>query len=482
MSTSPIVPGFHPDPSICRVGEEYFLVNSSFEYLPGVPIRRSRDLVAWELIGNVLDRPSQMEKASTGHGIFAPTLRHHDGRFWMITTDFDRIRDGQLIVWADDPAGPWSDPVFTTGATGIDPDLVWDGDDCYLTWANFFAEYPIQQAKIDPYSGRLLSEPRPLWHGTGLAATEGPHLFQHDGWWYLLTAEGGTERGHVVSIARSRAVSGPFEANPAGPVLTHRSTTHPVQNTGHADLVELVDGSWAMVYLGVRARGVTPRFHVNGRETFLAHVEFVDGWPVVDEDRYQVEALSHSLEESFDGPELGPEWIVAGRWLADFGRLEDGLHLDAASEDGPSMVGIRALDETWAFEVELAEGDASLIIRLDDDHAARVRRRADTVVAEVTIGSVRSTLGASVPSPDGRAVLRARSTSGEKVLTSSRGPDTLTFSVEIDGVETDLGSIDGRYFSTEVAGGFTGRVLGVEAGATSSRVRRIAYKGGPVEG
>ncbi len=125
MSATPIVPGFHPDPSVCRVGDDYYLVNSSFEYLPGVPIFHSRDLANWQQLGNVLDRPEQLSLPSSrgGGGIYAPTLRHHDGRFWMITTNINQVRAGHLIVSATDPAGPWTTPVYTKGAVGIDPDL-----------------------------------------------------------------------------------------------------------------------------------------------------------------------------------------------------------------------------------------------------------------------------------------------------------------------------------------------------------------------
>ncbi|MFD3606356.1 family 43 glycosylhydrolase, partial [Streptomyces sp. NPDC058656] len=163
MSHRPIISGFHPDPSVCRVGEDYYLVNSSFEYLPGVPVLHSRDLLHWEQIGNVLDREDQLTLASGrgSGGIFAPTLRHHGGRFWMITTNIADVRRGHLIVTAEDPGGPWSTPVHTTGAVGIDPDLAWDADGtCHLTWASGQPETPILQAAIDPATGVLLSEPR----------------------------------------------------------------------------------------------------------------------------------------------------------------------------------------------------------------------------------------------------------------------------------------------------------------------------------
>jgi xylan 1,4-beta-xylosidase len=245
MASNPIIAGFHPDPTICRVGEDYYIAVSSFEYFPAVPIFHSRDLVRWTQIGNILDRESQLDlrKAIDSGGIFAPTLRHHDGRFWLVTTNQAQMAQGQLIVSAEDPAGPWSEPVFVAGALGVDPDLAWDEVGvCHLTWSTFGDASIILQAAIDPWTGALLSEPQRLWSGTGLAAPEAPHVYLRHGWWYLLIAEGGTARGHAVSVARSRSITGPYEGSPANPIFTHRSTADPVQNTGHADLVELPSG------------------------------------------------------------------------------------------------------------------------------------------------------------------------------------------------------------------------------------------------
>jgi xylan 1,4-beta-xylosidase len=194
------------------VGEDYYLVRSSFEYAPGLPIYQSKDLLGWRQIGCVLDRPSQLAVAGApaSGGVYAPTLRYHDGRFYLITTNVSD-RAGQLLVTAQDPAGPWSDPVWVPDALGIDPDLAWDAE--------------------------------------------------------------GTESGHAVTVARGACATGPFEASPFNPFLTARSTDNPVQNTGHADLVQRPDGRWAMVYLGTRPRGYAPQWHVLGRETFAVR------WP-----------------------------------------------------------------------------------------------------------------------------------------------------------------------------------------------------------
>jgi xylan 1,4-beta-xylosidase len=213
-SSRPVIPGFFPDPTICRVGADYYLAASSFEYFPGAPVFHSQDLVSWEQIGNILTRRSQFvpgDRRSSG-GIFGSTLRHHAGRFWFVTTNMSDFGGGHLLLTAEDPAGPWSEPVQIAGTLGIDPDLAWDNDGvCYLTWVGLGPGEDasgIVQARLDPVAGRLLERPRKLWQGSGLAYPEGPHLYQAGSRWYLLLAEGGTERGHSVSVSRGRSPEG----------------------------------------------------------------------------------------------------------------------------------------------------------------------------------------------------------------------------------------------------------------------------------
>ncbi len=278
---NPVIPGFFPDPSVCRVGDEFFLVASSFIYSPGVPIFRSSNLVDWTQIGNVLDRPSQLDLTATHDwsslGIYAPTLRHHDGRFFMITTNVGSTGAKSFLVTSKDPAGPWSEPV-PVPVPGIDPDLAWDRrGNC---WVHFSGLGGIARCRIDSGTGSFLDGPNRTWSGTGLQYPEAPHLYEREGIWYLLIAEGGTHGGHCVSIARGPSPVGPWEAAPGNPILTHRSTDSPIQNTGHADLVEFTDGSWWMVLLGVRPKGIGPGFHTLGRETFLVPVRWEDAWPV----------------------------------------------------------------------------------------------------------------------------------------------------------------------------------------------------------
>ncbi len=293
---NPILRGFHPDPSLCRVGEDYYLVNSSFSYYPGVPVYRSKDLVHWNQLGYALDRPSQLQVTweDISGGIFAPTIRYHDGLFYLITTNMTTHQN--FFVTAQDPAGPWSDPIVIPEAGGIDPSLFWDEDGkVYYTgtapWNDpRFPEPGIVCSEIDLETGHLMGDLWMIGQGSAREATspEGPHLYQKDGWYYLLIAEGGTEYHHAVTISRSKDIHGPFQQCPDNPILTHRHLGHryPVQTIGHGDLVECQDGSWYMVCLGSRSINGT---FLLGRETFLLPVVWVDGWPVCSPDTGKVE-------------------------------------------------------------------------------------------------------------------------------------------------------------------------------------------------
>ncbi|MGW6393231.1 glycoside hydrolase family 43 protein [Streptomyces sp. NPDC055103] len=487
--TNPVIPGFHPDPSVCRVGDDYYLVCSSFEYFPGIPVFHSRDLVNWTQIGNALDRPGQLRlprDMPSSAGIYAPTLRHHDGRFWLIVTNVGDT--GNVLFTATDAAGPWSDPVRLPGVPGIDPDLVWDEDGtCWCTVAG------MSQFRIDPYSGKVLGEPRRLWSGApGAKAPEAPHVYRIGDYWYLLIAEGGTERGHSVSIARGPTPSGPFEPCPANPILTHRGTDHPIQNTGHADLVQAPDGSWWMVLLGVRPRGGTPGWHVLGRETFLAPVTWADGWPVVGDLLPEMPVPAWPLRpgpvpplrDDFDRAELHPRWISPRERPATLCTTEERsgwltLRAAGASLDEPDVtfVGRRQqhLSCTARTLVDPADGRGGLAVRLDERHHYEIEASTGTVTVFARVGPLRTEV-ASAPVPPGPVVLGVEITPqppGEP----RTGPDRIAFGVEAaDGTSTTLGTLDGRYLSTEVAGGFTGRVLGMYAAEGTVRFDWFAYE------
>jgi beta-xylosidase len=478
---NPVIAGFHPDPSICRVGGDYYLACSSFEYFPGVPIHHSRDLVHWEHIGNALDRPSQLclpSATPSSGGIYAPTLRHHDGRFWLVTTNI-APGGGTALFTAEDPAGPWSEPVAVPGVTGIDPDLAWDSQGrCWCTYAG------IEQVRIDPLTGQAFGGPRRLWSGTpGVQAPEAPHLYRIGDHWYLLIAEGGTERGHGVSVARGPAPDGPFEPCPANPVLSHRSTGRPIQNTGHADLVQAPDGSWWMVLLGVRPRGGTPGWHVLGRETCLAPVTWIDGWPVVGEVAPVMAAppwppcppVAPPARDDFDTGCLSPSWVSVRSWPAGSWSTTDRpgwltLRARGGSLDDPDVTFVGRRQQHLSCRVRAlidpAGGCGGLAVRLDERHHYEVEAGGGEVRVVARTGSVRATV-ATRPVPAGPVRLRI------DVLASPPGdfdpccgPDVLRLGVEEAGdALTPLAELDGRYLSTEVAGGFTGRVIGLYAAA-----------------
>lgn len=348
--TNPILPGSHPDPSICRVGETYYIVNSTFEYFPGLPIHESTDLVNWELVGYGLHREEQcsgvvnlIDVQSDG-GIHAPTLRHNNGLFYIITTNVYSHPEKKetdfvnFIITAEDIEGPWSDPHVLEGAPGIDPDIFFDDDG--KVWyvgthspenPNFPGEGEIWLQEIDLKNWKLTGERYFLWRGAcGGVWVEGPHMYKKDGRYYLLVAEGGTSFNHAVMIAVSDNITGPYTSNQRNPIFTtrHLSYDNWVVSTGHADLVELPDGRWYMVALGVR--GDELRGSNMGRESFLLPVEWEREpfewkeikyeWPVIAPETGKMERFTplpfpekpqyrnDAFSDNFDADKLHLEW------------------------------------------------------------------------------------------------------------------------------------------------------------------------------
>ena len=285
---------------------------------------------------------------------------------------------------------------------GIDPDLAWDDEGrCWCTYAG------VEQVRIDPATGQSLGAPARLWSGTpGAQAPEAPHLYRVGEHWYLLIAEGGTERGHGVSVARGRTPYGPFEPCPANPILSHRSTGRPIQNTGHADLVDAPDGSWWMVLLGVRPRGGTPGWHVLGRETYLAPVSWVDGWPVVGEVEPVMAAppwppspvAVAPVRDDFDDDRLHPRWVSVRSRPADCWSVTErpgwlSLRARGGSMDDPDVtfVGRRQQDLSCRVRslVDPADGRGGLAVRLDERHHYDIEVGDGEVRVSARIGSVR---------------------------------------------------------------------------------------------
>lgn len=284
---NPIIRGFHPDPSICRVGSDYYLVTSTFEYFPGIALFHSRDLVNWKQIGNCITRPGQLDyaKFKDSGGVWAPTIRCYKGRFY-VTAAIDGM--GNMIMHTDDINGEWSAPVWTDFG-GIDPSICFDGDEAYYCTNDFTNGHEaIVLAKIDPDTGIRKEECREIWNGTGGGWLESPHVYHIGDYYYILAAEGGTNYTHMETAARSKNIYGPYENCPYNPVLTNRNdTTKQIQCAGHADLIDDENGNWWMVHLGTRSvlKSKTPL----GRETFLTPVEWKEGWPVAVNRRAKLE-------------------------------------------------------------------------------------------------------------------------------------------------------------------------------------------------
>lgn len=301
--TNPVLPGGFPDPSICRVGDTFYLVNSSFEYFPGLPIHKSKDLINWELIGHGLSRQAQcvgkinLHDVQDNGGIYAPTLRYHNGVFYIITTTIykesitNRSSATNFILTATNPEGPWSNPIIIEGAPGIDPDLFFDDDGRVWYTGNhqprdpsFDGETEIWMQELDPKDFQLIGKRHFLWRGAcdGVWA-EGPHIYKKEGRYYLLIAEGGTSFNHAVMVAVSDQITGPYTANKRNPIFSSRQLSFDnwVHSTGHGDLVALEDGRWFMVLLGIR--GELNRASNMGRETFIVPVEWE--WDIYRDER-----------------------------------------------------------------------------------------------------------------------------------------------------------------------------------------------------
>ena len=277
---NPAIKGFHPDPSVCFDGQDFYLVISTFEFFPGVPVFRSRNLVNWELIGHCLTEEEQLPlgECRPSGGIYAPTIRYHEGIYYMVTTNVSC--GGHLIVHTKNPAGKWSAPV-SVEQDGIDPSLLFDGDKVYFVSTLFQdGRQAIAMCEIDPLTGEKRTPSTVISHGCGGKFPEAPHQYRIGEYYYLMLAEGGTEYGHMVTISRSKSPYGPYKPCPHNPILTHRDEqVNPIQCTGHADLVQDANGNWWMVCLAVRPIGTL--LHNLGRETCLAPVKWENGWPVV---------------------------------------------------------------------------------------------------------------------------------------------------------------------------------------------------------
>lgn len=507
---NPVLAGFHPDPSVVRAGDRFYLVNSSFVYFPGIPVFESTDLVHWKQIGNVIERPSQLDFDGLGvsRGVFAPTIEYHDGTFYVVNTAVDS--GGNFLATAKNPAGPWSDPVWLPTIDGIDPSLFFDDDgEVYLLnngppegeprydghraiWMQAFdlaGRRPVGPRKV-LLDGGVDPSKKPIW-------IEGPHIYRRHGWYYLVCAEGGTGPDHSQVVLRSRSVWGPYAPYADNPILTQRDLAadraQPITNAGHADLVEAADGSWWAVFLASRTYG---QVHYNtGRETFVLPVTWRDGWPTIlehgraipqvaagpkfiDRDASQAPMSGNfTWRDEFDAPALDRAWMyvrVPRRPWADLrahrGRLA--IHPLAEGLDSlrnPSFLARRqqhiAFEASTALAVPARPGVAAGIAAFQNERywyffGARRAGEAVELFLEKSGGRGPETVAMAVIKPD--AMLKLK-------IAGNGGACSFAFDADGKGWKWLRQNDDGTILSTDVAGGFVGAVVGPYARVVQNR-------------
>ena len=500
---NPILAGFHADPSIVGANGKFYLVNSSFTYYPGIPVFESVDLVHWKQIGNVIDRPTQLDfdGLSVSRGIFAPTIEFHDGTFYVVTTATDS--GGNFISTARDPAGPWSDPHWLPSVDGIDPSLFFDDDgkvylinnDAPPGPARYEGHRAIWMQQIDLAAFKPVGPRRVLVDG-GVEPSknpiwiEGPHIYKREGWYYLSDAEGGTGPQHSQVVLRSRDVWGPYIPYPGNPILTQRELPDdrplPITNAGHADLIEGPDGSWWAVFLA--SRNYQKRHYNTGRETYLLPVRWQDGWPqILPTDQaipYVVKAPSWMQgqasqapltgnfveRDAFDGPTLAAHWLrvrVPKQAWADLGDRPGMLAVHPLAENldtlrNPAFLGRRQQHLRFEASTEMsrpATGVAAGLAAFQSEaywyflgvRSVRGDRLSVFLEGRDGSGSTRTLASREVPAS---AVLRLK-------IAGDEADYAFSFDTgDGQGWQTLARDVDGTVLSTDRAGGFVGALLG----------------------
>ncbi|WP_037083104.1 glycoside hydrolase family 43 protein [Pseudoxanthomonas sp. J35] len=512
---NPVLKGFHPDPSVVRVGGDYYLVTSTFGWFPGIPVFHSRDLVHWTQIGNAIDRTTQLDfgRHDLVNGVFAPAIEYHDGTFYIVNTCFPDC-GGNYVITAKDPAGPWSDPVWLPDlAGGIDPSLFFDDDGRAWIVNNDLPEggerwnghRAIWLQEFDAKALRTIG-PRKVILDGGIDPAEkpeyveGPHLFRHGDWYYLTAAEGGTGEMHRQVILRSRQVTGPYEPWAGNPILTQRDLPRerpfPVTSAGHADLVGTQDGDWWALFLGNRPYPPAEGHYVNtGRETFLMPVRWEDGWPritapgetvpyVLDAPRLPRGSAAlptsgnFTLRDEFDGHTLPLYWMTVRNPREAWYRLDDGaLHLRArgillGQRDNPSFLARRQQHQHATATTAMRFAP-----RRDGDIAGLVAFQNEAYWYLLALTREDGALKIVLDRRDGRqrdepatgtrlasATLPAQAMEELRLRIRARGA-TCDFQYAIGEGDwrTLAEGVDGTLLSTAVAGGFTGAVFGIYA-------------------
>ncbi len=517
---NPVIPGFYPDPSICKVDDNYYLVNSTFAFYPGVPVFQSKDLVNWKQIGHVLDRPSQLDLdgLNISQGIFAPTIRYNKGIFYMITT---LVGNGDnFFVTADKPEGPWSDPVWLPDVTGIDPSLFFDDDGrSYIVFNSdppdnislYEGHRAIWMYEFDPLEKKTFGEKHLIVNGgTDISKEpiwiEGPHIFKVNKYYYLIAAEGGTEINHSEVVFRSKSIKGPFTSYENNPVLTQRhldiNRPFPVTCTGHADIVQIPNGDWWAVFLGCRP--YEKNFFNTGRETFLVPVTWINDWPVLNhgfetvrysypipqlkEHKWENPVLNgnFTVKDEFENENLDFAWIfirtVRDKWYSlkeSPGNLRINLRPEVIwGKYNPSFIGRRQqhaycyASAALTFSPVSENESAGIAAFQNSTHFYYLCKtlRDNKEVLQLIKGENPVNTGTE-ENRDNRYKLIKEialddNETGKKLFLKieASGSEYSFFYSAVEGEWKTLAEgAEGKYLSTEVAGGFVGTILGMYA-------------------
>lgn len=495
---NPILAGYYPDPSITRVGENYYLINSSFAHFPGIPVFHSKDLVQWIQIGNAIDRPSQLnfDGLTVSRGVFAPDISYHDGLFYIVNTCVDCR--GNFVITAKSPSGPWSNPVWFE-FEGIDPSIFWEGDTAYIVNNGAPNEPPrydghraIWVQEFDYKQLRMVGERTQIVNG-GVDISkkpswiEGPHLIKRNGYYYLIAAEGGTGDKHSEVVFRSKSVRGPFLPYAGNPILSQRdldpNRPNPVTSAGHAKFVETQNGEWWATFLATRPYG--PDLYNVGRETFMLPVTWVNDWPMILEPGKRIPFVAPipnlprqprapqstggndlTYAEEFDGDRLPMAWIGIRTPRKPLYSLQGGalvLHSSAALGDVkgvPAFIGRRQQHHNVTVSTQLAykpekDGDRAGLAAIQNDNAwwffGVTRVEGKPVIALI----------ARQNSGDESLLASAPFTGDSVTLTASANGGTATFVYRVGAKTEKLKSgVDVTFLSTRKAGGFVGTVIG----------------------
>lgn len=517
---NPILTGFYPDPSVLKVGTDYYLINSTFAYFPGLPVFHSKDLKNWKQIGNVISRPSQMN--FMGHrmtrGLFAPAISYNKGLYYVVCTLIDT--GGNFVVTARDPAGPWSDPTWLPEVQGIDPSIYFDDDGkAYIMYNSNPPEnkslYPghrtVRMYEFDASKLKVVGEEKILING-GVDISkkpvwiEAPHILKANGWYYLYAAEGGTSVNHSEVVLRSKSVWGPYIPYDKNPILTQRDLPDdrkdPITSAGHGQFVEGPDGKTYIIFLAVRPyRG---NYYNTGRETFIAPVEWIDEWPVVDpknkEIQYSYTANYKEVKQKGARPQSGNfQYKITFEKGLDpallFLRTVDSSSFSLSKTKGltmklkqetcmdianPSFIGKRQQHLYCTAETEIdfiAKSDnekAGLVIFQDEKHFYYLCKSTDQGKAVVQL------FKSNTESKTMDLITQASVTSNKVQLSIKAEGEQYSFRYAIKPNEWVLlkDNVDGTFLSTQVAGGFIGSLFGMYAtssGAETSNQASFKY-------